>query len=50
MAYVGPVVMLTLQEAEALLPAAPTSPAEQSAAHKIQAALASSPIWRKPLT
>jgi hypothetical protein len=47
--YVGPLVMLTLEEAAAVLPPAPSSETEKKAALKIRAALAADPLWRSPL-
>ncbi|MDB4928304.1 MAG: hypothetical protein JWM10_788 [Myxococcaceae bacterium] len=47
--YKGPVVLLTLVEAAAVLPAAPVSEAEKSAHDKITIALNSAPSWREAL-
>lgn len=47
--YRGPIVLLTLAEAEAIQPTDPNTPLAISAAAKIQAALDSTPDWRKPL-
>lgn len=48
-AYHGPIVCLTHQEAAAVLPAEPKTPAEISAAAKIKVALGSDPKWREAL-